>query len=328
MSPPIPYTVTVDTEEEWDWGGDYPTANLSVRNIDHLPRFQEACDRHGAAVTYFVNYAVMADPAARRVILDLAGRPRVEIGLHVHPWNTPPGVRADRVPARETFIANLPPDLIRAKLESVYALFAQSGLRPTSFRGGRYSTGPAVQDFLRAKGFVADCSVLPFCTWPDDGAPDHRRRRLDPVRVPGDPPLWELPLTMGFTRRPFGLWHRAFEAVANTPLRHLRLIGIAERAGLVRKAWLSFESVLGRRPADLLRVIEKVRPPAVDFCIHSSSLIPGGSGFVPTPADVARVGSQLDDGLGYVAARPDTFRPATVTEVATLLEKHHACSRH
>ena len=56
---------------------------------------------------------------------------------------------------------NLPPNLIRAKLEAVYTLFEQHGLRPTSFRGGRFSTGEVVQDFLRDKRFGADASVLP-----------------------------------------------------------------------------------------------------------------------------------------------------------------------
>ena len=47
------YTLTVDTEEEWDWDAAFPTSQLSLRNIDQLPRLQEVCSRHGAAVTYF-----------------------------------------------------------------------------------------------------------------------------------------------------------------------------------------------------------------------------------------------------------------------------------
>lgn len=329
-TPPVLYTLTVDTEEEWDWDAGYPTENLSLRNIAELPRFQEVCSRHGAAVTYFANHAVLADPAARRVVLDLARRPNVEIGLHIHPWNTPP-VAPGPVAPRDTFLHNLPPDVARAKLESVYALFAEHGLRPTSFRGGRFSTGPVVQEFLRDNGFVADASVLPFSTWADDGAPDYRDRRPVPIRRPprrpGEPALWEIPPTLAYSRRPFGLWHRLSEAVKNSPLRHLRLIGLAERAGLVRQAWLSFESPLGRGMLSFLRLLRKVRPPCVDFMLHSSSLLAGGSGFTRTPADRDRVFATLDEVLGAVSAWDD-FQPATVTEVATHLEEHHARSRN
>ncbi|HTK78388.1 MAG TPA: hypothetical protein VL371_24215 [Gemmataceae bacterium] len=325
------FTVTVDTEEEWDWGAGYPTENLSLRNIAELPRLHEACSRHGAAVTYFANYAVLSNPAARRTLLDLHRQPGVEIGMHIHPWNTPPLTRRGQVPPRETFLHNLPPDQVRAKLEAVYGLFEQHGLRPTSFRGGRFSTSEVVQDFLRDKGFVADASVLPFSTWEDDGAPDYRDRRPEPTRRPprrpGEPGFWELPSTMGYSRRPFGLWHRLFEAVANTPLRHLRLIGLAERLGLVRKAWLSFESPLGRPMLPFLRLLRKQRLPCVDFMLHSSSLLPGGSGFTRTSADRDRLFASIDEVLGTVRTWSD-FQPATVTEVANHLEKQHACSRN
>jgi hypothetical protein len=328
---PVLYTVTVDTEEEWDWNSGYPTENLSLRNIDQLPHFQDICSRHGAAVTYFANHAVLADPAARRTLLDVARRPHVEVGMHVHPWNTPPLARRGPAMPRESFLHNLPPDLARAKLETVHALFAAHGLRPTSFRGGRYSTSDAVQDFLRDKGFVADASVLPFTTWADDGAPDHRHRRPWPMRKPprrpGESALWEIPLTMGFSRRPFGFWHRAFEAMRHSPLRHLRLIGLAERAGLLRQVWLSFEAPQGRHMLPFVRLLGRLRAPCVDFTVHSSSLLAGGNGFTRTPADRDRVLACLDEVLGAVAARAD-FRPATVTEVATHLEQHHAHPRH
>jgi hypothetical protein len=329
MEPPILYTVTVDTEEEWDWDGEYPTENPAVTNIAYLPELQEVCTRNGASVTYFTNYAVLANPTSRRVILDLAKQPGVEIGLHIHPWNTPPLTGSSRVTPRQTFIHNLPPNEIRTKLESVWSQFAECGLRPTSYRGGRYSTNMVVQDFLRDKGMIADASVLPFSTWPEDGAPDHRHRRLDPRRLPprrpGDRAMWEIPLTMGFSRRPFGLWHRLFEAVAGSPLRHLRLIGLAERFGIVRKAWLNIETSFGQRPVPFLKLLRRVRPPSIDICLHSSSLIAGGNAFTRTPADRARVLANLDEALACVAGW-DEFRPATVTEVATYLEEHHARS--
>lgn len=332
MTPQTLYTVTVDTEEEWDWAAGYPTGPTRVENVRHLPRFQEVCERHGAAVTYFVNHAVLADPAARRVVLDLANRPNVEIGLHIHPWNTPPIQPVPAVPPRDSFLHNLPPDLALAKLRTTLDAFREHGLAPTSYRGGRYSTSPLIQNFLRDNGFVADCSVLPFTTWADEKAPDYRDRDPLPVRLtprrPGDAALWELPLTLGYTRRPFRVWHRLLAAAARPPLRYFRLVGLFDRVGVVRTAWLNFENPLGDHMLDFLRRLRGGRLPAACFTLHSSSLLPGGSPYARTAADVDRVLAKAGAALAAVAGWPE-FRPATASAVARHLEAlHHARDRH
>src|SRR5687767_7232573 len=117
---PTLFTMTVDTEEEWDWGAGCPTRDLSVTNVVRLPKFQELCTRYGVATTYFVNRAVLHDAGAREAVLGLAGRPRVEIGMHIHPWNTPPFDADEPVRARDTFLHNLPHGTIWSKLQSVY----------------------------------------------------------------------------------------------------------------------------------------------------------------------------------------------------------------
>jgi hypothetical protein len=322
---PTLYAVTVDTEEEWDWKAGWPVTNLSVENIRYLPRFQELCARHGAAVTYFADQAVLDAPEARAVLLDLAPRDRVEIGMHLHPWNTPP-LDGAPVTARQTFLHNLPEDQIVAKLDSVYSCFTKHGLKPTSFRGGRYSSGGVIHRFLRDRGFLVDASVVPFTTWDDDGAPDYRDRNLLPRRLPprsaGELPLWEVPLTLAFTRRPFAFWRSCYEVVERTWLRRLRLIGIAERFGVVRKVWLNFEDPLGDRMLALLPMLRGLSLPCVCFTVHSSSLAAGLGPYTRTEADEDRLFAQVDEALKTLSGWPD-FRPATVTEVACQLESAH-----
>jgi hypothetical protein len=325
---PTLFTLTIDTEEEWDWEGAFPTRDLAVENVRHLPKLQALCRRHGVAATYFTNQAVLDDPQARPILLEVARQDRVEIGMHIHPWNTPPFDLAAPVRTRDTFLHNLPPDLIRAKLESVYRQFADNGLRPTSFRGGRYSSGQVVQDFLRDKGFLADASVVPYTTWADDGAPDHRHRDLSPVRLPprrpGEQALWEIPLTMGFTRRPFRFWQGFRDLSERTWLGKLRLVGLAERLGVVRKAWLNFEQALGKNMLPFLAMLRRLNLPAICFTLHSSSLLAGKNRYTPTQADEDRLFAYLDEVLGTVSTWPE-FRSATVTEVAlTLEESYHA----
>jgi hypothetical protein len=323
---PTLFTMTIDTEEEWDWNAGWPVANLSLKNIANLPRFQDLCSRYGVATTYFTDKAVLDQTESRAIMLELARRPRVEIGMHIHPWNTPPIMKHGRVQARETFLHNLPPNLIAAKLNSVYERFSGLGLKPTSFRGGRYSSGGSVHDFLRDRGFLVDSSVVPFTTWKDAGAPDYRRRGLAPVRLaprcPGELPLWEVPLTLAFSRRPFAFWGRCYNLVEYSWLSKLRLIGIVERLGLVHKAWLNFEQPLGMQMLPFLQQVRRLNLPCICFTVHSSSLMAGGNPYTPTPAYEKRIFARMEEVFRTIAGWPE-FEPATMTEVALRLEKEH-----
>jgi hypothetical protein len=331
--PPPPATrccVTVDTEEEWDWASGFPTGATRVTNIRHLPRLQQVCERHGAAVVYFVNHAVLSDPAATAVIQELAARPNVEVGLHIHPWNTPPLANTPAVPTRDSFLHNLPWDEAKAKLDSTLTAFAATGLKPTSFRGGRYSTSPQIQDHLRDRGLLADASVLPFTTWADDGAPDFRDRQPRPVRrpprYPGDTALWELPLTLGYTRRPFAEWHGIITAAENGVWKAVRAVGLMDRLGVVRKAWLNLENPAFPNPAAFVPVVAAERLPFACFTLHSSSLLPGGSPYCRTEGDVDRLLRTAEAAL--TAAATAGWRPATVTQAAKELEAEFVALPH
>lgn len=316
------YCVTVDTEEEWDWSSGYPTAPPRVTNIARLPAFQAICERPAAAVVYFVNHAVLSDPTATAIIQDLAARPNVEIGLHIHPWNTPPLADAPSVPVRDSFLHNLPWEVAKAKLDATLAAFAAAGLTPTSFRGGRYSTSPEIQTHLRNRGVLADASVLPFTTWADDGAPDFRDRDPTPVRrVTPAGAVWELPLTFGYTRRPFAKWHGVVTAAGQGVWKPLRAVGILDRLGVVRKAWLNLENPAYPDPAAFVPVVAAEALPFACFTLHSSSLLPGGSPYCPTQADVDRLLTRTEQCLA--AAATAGWRPATVTQTAKELEAEY-----
>jgi hypothetical protein len=203
----------------------------------------------------------------------------------------------------------------------------QAGIRPTSFRGGRYSSGGEIHRFLQEKGFIAECSVVPHTAWSEDGSPDFRHRdvypaRLAPVQADGSP-LWEIPLSMGFTRRPFGTWAAAFRFIEGSPLRHFRLIGIAERFGLLRRVWLNFEVNDPYDWTPFLLLLQRMNVPCVTFTVHSSSLFAGPGPYTRTPEDekrifrqIARVFQQLNELKG--------FEPATATEAALFLESKYA----
>jgi hypothetical protein len=321
------YTVTVDTEEQWQWDQGWPTGRPQVSNVGQLPQFQERCQRYGAAVTYFANYAVWNCSESRKILLQLAERPQVEIGMHIHPWNTPPIIDYRKTAADESFLANLPEALIYAKLEAVYQKFLNHGLRPTSFRGGRYSSGAAVHRFLFERGFLADTSVVPFTTWRDRGAPDYRHRDVFPVRQASarfmKEALWEIPLTMGFSRQPFAFWQRMFEKIETGRLGRLHLIGIAERLNLVRRVWLNFEDPLGQHIVPFLKFLRRLRLPCICFTMHSSSLQVGANGcYTRCEQERTQLLERVENTLRLISSWPE-FQAATVSEVAKHLEEEY-----
>ena len=323
--------MTIDTEEEWDWKGPWPVDGYTVENIQRLPAFQSLCARHGVATTYFVDKAVVDDDAARETVMALSREPGVEIGMHIHPWNTPPLDTRGAVRARDTFLHNLPEPSINAKLDCVLGALRGCGFRPVSFRGGRYSSGGAIHRFLRDQDFLVDASVVPFTTWEDEGAPTYVDRGLDPVRLPpdraGQKPLWEIPLTLAFTRKPFAFWKHLYEFIERSFMGKLHLIGILERLAVVRKVWLNFEEPLGKHMLSLLETLRPLGLPCICFTVHSSSLMAGKSPYTRTREDERRLFDQVDEVFATLAGWHD-FRSATLADVAAQLEQDfHARSR-
>jgi hypothetical protein len=137
--------------------------------------------------------------------------------------------------------------------------------------------------------------------------------------------LWEIPLTLAFTRRPFSLWRNWYELVERTWLSKLRLIGLGERLGVVRKVWLNFESPLGQHMRSFLDLLQKCAVQTICFTLHSSSLMPGGNSFTRTNEDAARLYERLETVLKFLSNNP-AFRPATVSEVAQHLEERYDAS--
>lgn len=322
---PTLYAVSIDTEEQWDWDAGWPVRSHSLDNIQALPRFQQFCAGHAAKTTWFTDWSVLNDDRARATMLEIAARPGVELGMHVHPWLTPPRDPQTESRGRDSYLHNQPAETIHAKLASVYELFAREGLKPTSFRGGRYSSGAAIHEFLLARGFVADSSVVPFTSWPDEGAPDFHERDLTPRRVGGlggGPFLWELPLTLAFTRTNFRAWSARLRVIEHSFLRRFRLIGILGKLGIVKQLWLNFETTPAEEMFALLRVLRPLQLPFVIFTVHSSSLVVGGNPYSASEAKVAQFWSAADRVLGELKTWAD-FLPATVTEIAQSLENQH-----
>ena len=320
--------VSLDTEEDnWTPARD----GITVENIRELPRMQRFCERLGIRPTYFTTWQVATVPWAAEIIADLADAD-AEIGAHLHPWNTPPLEEAFE--PRLTMTGNLPPALQRAKLERLTdAVAAAAGVVPRSFRAGRFGIGRETPAALAACGYEVDSSVTPWLDWSryDEGpshvgAPVHAYRLAAgaDVREPAaEGEMLEVPLSSGYTRLPFGFWHRVYELFERPALQPLRLTGIASHLGLMRKVVMSPENDTARDMLALSRALVAAGTGFVQLYLHTPTLRAGLSPYAPTARDVERMYDTIEEYVTTLAAETPV-RFATVYEAARLLEARGA----
>ena len=120
--------VTVDAEED-QWGLAPPSA-ASVTNIQQIPALQKVFYDHHIVPTYLLTYPVANDEKAAAVFRDLLDAGQCEIGMHCHPWNTPP--YEETINRRNTMLCNLLASLQRDKVRRLQELIAKQFDRPPS----------------------------------------------------------------------------------------------------------------------------------------------------------------------------------------------------
>ncbi|QEF99655.1 hypothetical protein Mal15_37210 [Stieleria maiorica] len=311
MNPPsaehneLRLVVTIDTEEEGLWSGDYPLTG-EVTNIRGVPRFQELCDRHGVRPTYLIDAPVVQSDEAVGILRPIQDDDRAEIGTHVHPWNNPP-TSEERSP-RNSYLCNLPEQLQREKIAWLTDMIeSRFGRRPRSFRAGRYGLDIHGARILQELGYLVDSSVIPLTDYTPAGGPDFRRAPMAPYHVGGDDliephrsgQLYEVPVTVGFTHRWFELagWLRS---QAHRPLlRRLRMVGILDRLGLATRVKMSPEQSNARQMMRLARSYQQRGYPILMLMFHSSSLVPGFSPYVRNERDLDDFYNRLNTVFHY-----------------------------
>ena len=86
------FLITVDTEGDDLWS---KPRDITVKNAETLPRFQELCERYGLKPTYLTNWEMANAPAFIELAKDVIKRGTAEIGMHLHAWNSPPSGSTD-----------------------------------------------------------------------------------------------------------------------------------------------------------------------------------------------------------------------------------------
>jgi hypothetical protein len=297
MNDPIYLTITLDVEEEGLFSGSYRRSGSGVANVAELKRLEFIARDFGFPLTLLVTYPVAQNPAAREVLAAWQQERGAEIGVHLHPWNTPP---FSDLPLPEPIpTARLPLPLVQAKVGSLVNCLTETFQEPPrSFRMGRFDWSPGLLKLLPGSGLRVDSSMVPL-TFKGEGR-ENFLTPADPFWLDGsaspDGRLLEAPVTM------VPVWKSSARAVH-------RLAGLLPgRAGEALLSRYRFVGAAGIHPAwfpqfsmRLAAALHRRRSGRVlTMFLHSSELFPGGSPQFPTTQAVDRLVAKLRNFLSWL----------------------------
>ncbi len=214
-------------------------------------------------------------------------------------------------------------DLNRLKLAEITGLIEERlGVRPMSFRAGRWGFGPTVAGPLLELGYEVDSSVTPYFDWWEDGGPDYKAAPNRPYRFdPGRPleaseggALAEVPVSVGYLQRNNTRMGGLHRFIQETPLRAIKVGAMLELTRLMSRRWLCPEINDGEGMLRLARRLVSEGLPHMNMTFHSTTLLPGATPFVGSVAQLREFHKRIEAFLAY--CRDEGFRFATVREVA------------
>ena len=152
--------VGIDTEGDNQWDAA-ARANQTFENIYALPRLHALFARHGVRPTYVITHPVAGDPRSADVLRALREGGDCEIGAHHHAWETPPCTAEDV--RRHAYASTLPRVRFEEQLGSLTtAIEAAIGVRPVSYRSGRFGFSADHVSALERHGYLIESSVAPL----------------------------------------------------------------------------------------------------------------------------------------------------------------------
>ena len=306
--------VGIDTEGDNQWDAA-ARARQTFENIYALPRLHALFARHGVRPTYVITHPVARDPQSAATLRMLLAGGDCEVGAHHHAWETPPCSPEDI--QRHPYASSLPLDRFEAQLESLTrAIETEIGVRPLSYRSGRFGFSAAHVAGLERLGYLVESSVAPLFFETHKGGPEFVDAPLRPYFLaydsavePGTSNVLEVPVSAALNRR-LPAWVQHAYARAPRPyttkrvLRALRLVKLR----WLRPSYSSLEDM-----CSLARDLAGMNQPVLNLLFHSSEAIVGGSPYNRTQGELDAFCDRLERFFSF-AIRELGATPATFTE--------------
>ncbi len=271
--------VVVDTEEQFDWSRGFERSQTGVSHMRAIGGFQSVCDERGVRPVYVVDHPIATQEESAAPLRAILARGGCEIGAHLHPWVSPP--HDEEVNARNSYPGNLPRELEREKIARLTrAIETAFGVRPRTYKSGRYGSGPNTAAILEELGYAVDLSPCPPFDFRADGGPDWSRAPLGPWWVAGPGSLLAVPSTGAYVGWAGESAHALYRRANSGLWRRLHAGGVLARVGAVERLFLSPEGYTPRHLERLTRSLLSRGVRVFSLSLHSPSFEPGHTPYV------------------------------------------------
>lgn len=293
--------ITVDTEGDnlWAWkeGNE-----ITTENSLYIPRFQDLCEEYEFKPVYLTNLEMCLDKRFVQYIRPKHERKFCEVGMHLHAWNTPPEYSLKKISTGNPYITEYPNSIIKEKASYLKRKLENTfGFRIVSHRSGRWAVNTSYLTILKELGITIDCSVTP---------------QLDLTRIPGyscrygpnysNYPAYTTEIIPGIVEVP--MTTRKVHHIGYGSFKHkLRNIIIGDELWF-RPITQSVEDMI-----TLVSIVENENTcDHLEFMVHSSELMPGGSPYFKNAEDVEHMYKNMEILFQYLKTRD--YRGMTLTE--------------
>ena len=299
------FIITIDTEGDNLWGITDLKHPITTDNANYLFRFQELCEKYGFIPTYLTNYEMANAEAFVELARQGIRKRSLEIGSHEHAWNQPPlFYLPKRLGKRgKPYIYEYPIPVIRRKMESLTYLLEDTFQVPIrSHRGGRWGLDGSVIKELERLGYTVDCSCTPGKDWSDDPGWSIGSKGVD----------WR-----NYPSKPF-----RFRYMSLTGLTESSLIEVPVTIIPLKRGSLQWLRPNGTNLLAMMEIVDKAiseNRSYIEFIIHSSELMPGGSPTFKNKGQIELLYRDLDQLFLYI--KQSGYLGIGLSDFAYLCEK-------
>ena len=296
------FIITIDTEGDNLWQNHRV---IKTENARYLARFQTLCERFGFKPVWLTNYEIAIEPVFIEFARDAIARGQGEVGMHLHAWNSPPEHDLTGDDWRwQPYLVEFSDEVMREKVLFMTRLLEETfQTKMVSHRAGRWAFDERYARLLVEYGYQVDCSVTPRVNWKTakgapqgDGGTDYRRFPqhayfLDEndISREGGSSLLEVPMSIQYK-------HSGWMNSVKQGYDRLR--------GKVRSPSVHWLRPMGGNVETMKKVVEQTLTQGndyVEYMLHSSEYMPGGSPTFQNERDIERLYADLEAFFSWLA---------------------------
>jgi len=209
--------------------------------------------------------------------------------MHLHVWDTPPIHILDGAKCKP-YLIEYPSDIMAEKVKTItYKLENSFHVKMRSHRVGRWAINEEYERLLIENGCSVDCSVTPGISWEKqkgaiDGGSNYLHTAHNPYYLDSESRLLEVPMTI----RRMRVMGQNYGGGCKGVIRFARdyLIG--------KPIWMRPSICTDTEMYSLLEYVKSEDSNYLEFMMHSSEFVPGGSPYYSTDGDIQALFYQLD----------------------------------